>query len=151
MQTYLFAMADLDDNILQENLFFLTGALSRKLSKEADDVFATVGLSSSHALILLLVRQEPGIQPSQLAEKLHLKPSTITRLVAKLERRKLVGKTSEGRATTIVCTSDGQEMAGSIVEKWSQLLQEKQEQLGERYVEVLSEMIANALDSLDNE
>ncbi len=143
-------MAD-SESILKENLFFLAGALSRKLSKEADDVFATVGLSSSHALILLLVHQEPGVQPSQLAGKLHLKPSTITRLVAKLERRQLVEKESQGRAKSIVCTSKGNSMAANIEEKWDTLLQDKQEQLGDRYTEVLSEMIANALDSLSEE
>lgn len=141
-------MADSESSMLEDNLFFLTGALSRKLSRQADDVFATVGLSSSHALILVIVSQEPEIQPGTLAQKLHLKPSTITRLVAKLERRQLVEKQSEGRATNIVCTTEGHEMAEDIEQKWNQLLTDKREQLGDRYVEVLSEMIANALDSL---
>lgn len=144
-------MADSDDNILQDNLFFLAGALYRRLTKEADEEFATVGLSSSHALILLLVHQEPGIQPSHLARKLHLKPSTITRLVAKLERRQLVEKESQGRATSIVCTNEGEDLAVTVNKKWEKLLQDKQQQLGDRYTEVLSEMIANALDSLSEE
>jgi len=141
-------MADTENTILNNNLFFLTGALSRKLSNEADEVFATVGLSSSHALLLLLIHQNPGIRPSSLAEKLHLKPSTITRLVDKLERRQLVEKETEGRATSIACTNEGDELSTVIKEKWNQLLQDKQENLGERYVEVLSEMIANAIDTL---
>jgi len=141
-------MADTDNAILNNNLFFLSGALSRKLSNEADEVFATVGLSSSHALLMLLIHQNPGIRPSSLAEKLHLKPSTITRLVDKLERRQLVEKETEGRATSIACTNEGDELSTVIKEKWNQLLQDKQENLGERYVEVLSEMIANAIDTL---
>ena len=141
-------MADTENTILNNNLFFLTGALSRKLSNEADEVFATVGLSSSHALLLLLIHQNPGIRPSSLAEKLHLKPSTITRLVDKLERRQLVEKETEGRATSIACTSEGDDLSEVIKEKWNKLLQNKQENLGERYVEVLSEMIANAIDTL---
>lgn len=143
-------MADSENPILQENLFFLSGALSRALTHEADEVFATMGLASSHALILLLVHEDPEIQPSQLADKLYLKPSTITRLVQKLERRKLVEKTSEGRATKIVCTNEGNEMAKEIKEKWSSLMDQKREQLGNRYVEVLSEMIANAINAISN-
>ena len=117
-------------NILQENLFFLTGALSRKLSKEADDAFASIGLSSSHALILVMINRDPEIQPSTLAKKLHLKPSTITRLVQKLERRKLVERESKGRATAIVCTTKGNELTEDVHETWEQLLEEKEEQLG---------------------
>lgn len=144
-------MADSENPILQENLFFLTGALSRALTKEADDVFATLGLASSHALIVLLVHENPGIQPSQLAEKLYLKPSTITRLVQKLERRKLVDKSSEGRATKIVCTNKGNEIAQEIREKWNNLMDRKRDRLGDRYVEVLSEMIANAINAISNQ
>lgn len=144
-------MANTKQPILDENLFFLSGALARKLSGEADEAFASVGLSASHALILLLVHQEPEIQPSTLAEKLYLKPSTITRLVNKLERRHLVIRESMGRATSIVCTSEGVEVASQIENRWQNLLKEKQEQLGERYVEVLSEMIANALETITDE
>jgi len=136
-------------NILQENLFFLTGALSRKLSKEADDAFASIGLSSSHALILVMINRDPEIQPSTLAKKLHLKPSTITRLVQKLERRKLVERESKGRATAIVCTTKGNELTEDVHETWEQLLEEKEEQLGERYVHVFAEMIENAIDTMD--
>lgn len=144
-------MAENNDRVMEENLFFLTSALSRKLTSEADDVFATMGLSSSHALLLLFIKKEPEIQPSSLAGKMHLKPSTITRLVQKLETRQLVTKRSEGRATSIVCTNEGEELASSIEDKWQRLLADKRDQLGERYLEVLSEMIANALETIDAE
>ncbi|MDZ7683585.1 MAG: MarR family transcriptional regulator [Fodinibius sp.] len=140
----------MDSNILQENIFFLAGALSRKLSKEADDAFATVGLSHSHALILVLVEADPGIQPSSVAEQLSLQPSTITRLVQKLERRQLVERESKGRATSIVCTAKGSNIAAEVRQKWEQLLADKKEQLGDRYVNVLAEMIENALEAMDS-
>lgn len=143
-------MAEAEDKILTENLFFLAGALSRKLSGEADEVFASVGLSSSHALLLVLIQDEPRIQPSALADKLYLEPSTITRLVQKLERRELVGRESEGRASYISCTDKGEEVAGDIKNRWRELLDQKREELGERYVEVLSEMISNALDAIES-
>ncbi|GAA5522525.1 MarR family transcriptional regulator [Aliifodinibius salicampi] len=143
-------MADERDLDLSQNLFFLAGALSRELSYQADEAFASVGLSSSHALLLLLIHRDPGVQPGALANKLHLKPSTITRLVQKLERRELVEKESQGRATAISCTGKGIRMAERISEQWQELLQGKQEELGERYVSVLSEMISKALDTMEN-
>ncbi|MGM0546173.1 MAG: MarR family winged helix-turn-helix transcriptional regulator [Bacteroidota bacterium] len=138
-------------DIVENNLFFLTGALSRKLTNQADETFATVGLSSSHALLLWLIYDNPNAQPSQLANQMQLKPSTITRLVQKLERRELVKKQSEGRATSIRCTGQGENLAQDIQQKWEQLIQQQKDKLGDRYVEVLSEMIANALDAMDEE
>ncbi len=141
-------MTNTDDSLPNNNLFFLTSALSRTLTRQADETFATVGLSSSHSLILWMVKENPEIQPGALANKLKLKPSTITRLVQKLERRGLVERKSKGRATSIVCTSEGSELAYSISQQWEKLLNQKREELGERYVEVLSEMISNALESV---
>ncbi|WP_441001227.1 MarR family winged helix-turn-helix transcriptional regulator [Fodinibius sp. SL11] len=139
------------DKLIENNIFFLTSAFARKLVKQADEVFETIGLSSSHALLLHLVHKNPEIQPSQLAEILHLKPSTITRLVQKLEQRGWVRKESAGRATKVVCTNDGKDTATKIQQKWEELIQRKGEQLGERYVEVLSEMISNALDTMEEQ
>lgn len=143
-------MADAEAKILTENLFFLAGAFSRKLSGRADEAFASKGLSSSHALLLVLIQDEPRIQPSSLAEKLYLKPSTITRLVQKLERRELVDRESEGRASHISCTNKGEDVAAEVKKRWQELLDQKREELGERYVEVLSEMISNALDAIES-
>lgn len=139
-------MATDQDQILSDNLFFLTSAFSRLLSREADEVFSSVGLSSSHVLILHLVDNNPNIQPGNLAKKLYLKPSTITRLVQKLERRGFVERKSEGRATSVVCTKKGSELVLETQKLWSRLIDQKREQLGNRYVEVLSEMISNAME-----
>lgn len=136
-------------DILQNNLFFLSSALYRKLRSEANEVFATTGLSYSHALILVLVHKDPEIQPSVLAERMHLKPSTVTRLVQKLETHQLVKKESNGRAISIACTSEGGKVAEEIEQKWHKLVNQKKDELGDRYVDVLSEMIANALDEMD--
>lgn len=139
----------MDNKLTENNIFFLASAFSRRLGNQADEAFETIGLSSSHALLLYLVNKNPEIQPSRLAEILYLKPSTITRLVQKLERRRLVEKQSEGRATKVVCTSDGQDTAEKVEKKWGALIQQKRAELGERYVDVLSEMISNALDTIE--
>lgn len=141
-------MDDQPTEITAQNIYFLTSALARKLTGQADEAFASIGLSSSHALLLLFIYEEPGIQPSMLAEKLYLKPSTITRLVQKLERRELVTKEPEGRSKSIACTSKGKEMAAKVDETWQQLFRQKETELGERYVAVLSEMISKAIKEI---
>jgi hypothetical protein len=62
-----------------------------------------------------------------------------------------VEKRSEGRATNIVCTSKGGDVAIRIEKQWNELLTEKRDQLGDRYVNVLSEMIAQTLDTVTDQ
>ena len=80
-------------------LYFSSNALARKIEKLANDSWKKVGLTPSHAYLLMLAIEEPGIQPSALVRQLLLTPSTITRLIEKLEEKKLVVRTTEGKLT----------------------------------------------------
>jgi DNA-binding MarR family transcriptional regulator len=82
-------------------LYFSSNALARKIEKLAGESWKKVGLSPSHAYLLMLVIEEPGIQPTELAKQLLLTPSTITRLIEKLEEKKLVVRTTEGKVTNV--------------------------------------------------
>jgi DNA-binding MarR family transcriptional regulator len=91
-------------------IYFASGALARKIEKLAIESWKKVGLSPSHAYLLMMVIEEPGMQPGALAEELQLSPSTITRLIEKLEEKKLVVRTSEGKLTNVYPTPKGKEM-----------------------------------------
>jgi DNA-binding MarR family transcriptional regulator len=91
-------------------LYFTTAALARKVEKLALESWAPVGLSPSHGYLLLAVLEEPGIQPTQLGNHLQLKPSTITRLMEKLEFQKLLVRLSEGRLTSVYPTQKAKEL-----------------------------------------
>ncbi|RYY97204.1 MAG: MarR family transcriptional regulator, partial [Chitinophagaceae bacterium] len=82
-------------------LYFMSGALARKVEKLAQESWAPVGLSPSHAYLLLATLDEPGIGPGALAGQLQLQPSTITRLMQKLEEKKLIVRTTEGKLTSV--------------------------------------------------
>jgi DNA-binding MarR family transcriptional regulator len=85
-------------------LYFSSNALARKIEKLANDSWKKVGLTPSHAYLLMLAIEEPGIQPSVLVKQLLLTPSTITRLIEKLEEKKLVVRTMEGKLTNVYPT-----------------------------------------------
>lgn len=76
-----------EKNVYCNCLYYSVNALSRKMTKMADEEFAITGLSSSYAFIMMTVNSKPKIQPNQLAEIMMLMPSTVTRLVEKLELR----------------------------------------------------------------
>lgn len=78
--------------------------MARKIEKLANESWKKVGLTPSHAYLLMLAIDEPGIQPSALVKQLLLTPSTITRLIEKLEEKKLVIRTTEGKLTNVYPT-----------------------------------------------
>lgn len=91
-------------------LYFSSNALARKVEKLANDSWKKVGLTPSHAYLLMLAIEEPGIQPSALVKELLLTPSTITRLIEKLEEKKLVVRTTEGKLTNVYPTPKAKAM-----------------------------------------
>lgn len=92
------------DSQFSQCLYFSANALARKIEKLAIECWKPVGLSPSHAYLLILVLRDPGLQPTVVGEELQLTPSTITRLVEKLEEKKLVIRTNEGKLTNIYPT-----------------------------------------------
>jgi DNA-binding MarR family transcriptional regulator len=97
-------------------LYFTSAALARKIEKMASESWKKVGLSPSHAYLLIAVLEEPGIQPTALAEHLQLQPSTITRFIEKLEEKKLAVRTTEGRLTNVYPTPKAKELQPKMME-----------------------------------
>ena len=91
-------------------MYFASNTLARKTEKLALAAWKKTGLSPSHAYLLMIVLEEPGIQPGALSLELHLTPSTITRLIEKLEEKKLVIRTAEGKTTFVYPTAKSKEM-----------------------------------------
>jgi len=97
-------------------MYFSANALARKIEKLAVDSWKMIGLSPSHAYLLMAVISEPGIQPGGLADELQLTPSTITRLIEKLEEKKLVVRTTEGKLTNVYPTPKAKELQPKMKE-----------------------------------
>jgi MarR family transcriptional regulator, organic hydroperoxide resistance regulator len=91
-------------------MYFVSNALARKIERLASEAWKKVNLSPSHAYLLMMVIEEPGFQPGALSSEMHLSPSTITRLIEKLEDKKLVIRTTEGKQTNVYPTPKGKEL-----------------------------------------
>lgn len=131
-----------------QSLFFASNSLNRLLNNLADEAFRELGLSSSYAFLLMLVNDQPGIQPMELSKKLQLTPSTITRLVEKMEYQGYVERKSEGRSTHINLTKKGEVLQPELQNAWKSLNDEYTSILGDRYTDVLSEMTYKASEQI---
>ncbi len=110
-----------NENFLESCLFFNTNALSRYLLKLAEKEFKHLDLSPAHASLLLLVYDTPGISPKQLSCHLHLTPSTITRFIDSLEKKKLVVRKAKGKSALITASDKGLELKRSIALSYKKL------------------------------
>lgn len=99
----------------KECLYFSANVLARKIEKLASASWKKVNLSPSHAYLLLIVLEEPGVQPGTLSGELQLTPSTITRLVEKLEEKELVVRTTSGKLTNLYPTPKAKKLLPELV------------------------------------
>ncbi len=98
------------DSQYYQCLYFTSNALARKVEKLAIESWKQVELSPSHGYVLMAVLEEPGVQPSRLSDEMQLTPSTITRLLEKLEEKKLIIRTTEGKITNVYPTPKAKEL-----------------------------------------
>ena len=131
-------------------LFFTTVKLSRVFGKIAEEAFSKTGLSPSHALLLYLVNQKEEILQKELGETLHLTPSTITRLIEKLEHKTLVSKRCEGKSVILSTTPQGIALQKSIMESWILLHEQYQGILTEEETAQFLNLSKKLLGKLEN-
>ncbi len=129
-------------------LLFSANALSRAITAIGDEEFGRFGMCYSHAYLLCEVVGQPGISPSELSETLYLTPSTITRLVEKLEQKHYVRRESEGKKTLIYATAEGTAIQPEIAEAWGRVGKRYSHLLGETNVCELTQQVFKAAKAL---
>lgn len=131
-------------NFLETCLFFNTNAFSRHLLKLAETEFKHLKISPAHGSLLFLVFDTPGISPKELSRLLQLTPSTITRFVDSLAKKKLVRRETKGKSVLVFPTPKSMDMQGSIALAYKKLYLAYSKILGRDEAMLLSHRIAKA-------
>jgi MarR family transcriptional regulator, organic hydroperoxide resistance regulator len=118
-------------------LYYSTNALSRILSKIAEEEFAFTGLSPSYAFLLMIINDKPGIQPTEISQIMMLNPSTVTRFVEKMVDKGYLEKKSEGKSAYIYPLEKSINIDDKLKEAWMNLYN--------RYIGILGEAEAKEL------
>jgi DNA-binding MarR family transcriptional regulator len=130
-------------------LYFASNALARNITRLAEEAYAPTGLAPSHAMLLMAVIDQPGINPTEIAEIMLLKPSTVTRLVEKLEQKGLATRQSNGKFTEIYPTEEGNRLNMKIKSAWMDLYRQYTSLLGEEVGTQLAALSYKAAKTLD--
>jgi len=139
---------DAEKSILNHCLYFTANSLSRVITRMAEKEFRKTGLSPSHAFLMMLVMDDPGIGQKSLCEQLNLAPSTVTRFVDALVHRGYLTRQSEGKTVNIYPTETGSELRGEIDAAWKRLHERYAGILGLEADDELTALIDQAAEKL---
>jgi DNA-binding MarR family transcriptional regulator len=130
--------------VLHHCLYFTANTLARVISRLAEEEFRITGLSPSHAFLMMLVNDHPGIGQKDLCEQLHLAPSTVTRFIDALVHKGLLMRKTDGKLSRVSATDAGQALQEDIADAWERLHQRYAHVLGLKYGDALTAMIDDA-------
>jgi DNA-binding MarR family transcriptional regulator len=74
---------------------------------------AKLGVTGRERLIVRIVGERPGITPGELAEVLHVHPSTVTALLKRLERKRHILRTADAadaRSSRLTLSASGRRL-----------------------------------------
>jgi len=131
------SMNEKKDSIFCKCLYFSANGFARMMTKMAEEEFAVTGITPSYAFLLMSVNSNPGIHPKDISEAMLLTPSTVTRLLEKLEHKGLLERKSIGKITEVYPTEKSLKLNVTIKSAWSSLY--------DRYCEILGEDEAKKL------
>ena len=108
----------------------------RRLHRLLDGIYQErmrpFGLIGSMLSIMFIIGKNPGINQKDIAEKLVLTPSTMSRDVKKLQKKGWVSieKGSDSRASELYITDEGYELLEEVSPVWEDIQQKVTELLG---------------------
>lgn len=137
------------EKILNGCLYFSTNSLARLITRLADEEFRVTGLSPAHAFVMMVVIDKPGIAPGEISNRLQIAPSTVTRFIDQLERKELLKRESEGKTVKIFSSQKGKELQENIDSAWKGLHDRYTNILGDKYSDVLTQLINDAIKKLE--
>ena len=133
-------------------LYFNLNALTRKVNRVWESEFRQTGLSAPHAYVMRLVLSEPGISQKQLAEELHLDPSTVTRFVDALAERQLVRRdtrNTDRRSAAVLPTAEGKRLQKKLEKIGEELFRAMRTRLGDKHFQELVTALREARSTLE--
>jgi DNA-binding MarR family transcriptional regulator len=130
-------------------LYFSANALARSITRMAEEEFAATGLPPSYAFILMTVNKQPGLAAGEIAATMLLDPSTITRLMEKLETKGYIKRHSEGKFTRVYPLAPSLELDPVIKQAWKKLYERYTAALGDLQTADLAQQLFSLSQKLE--
>ena len=130
-------------------LYFTANSLARTITRMAEEEFGKLGMTPSHAFLLMVAIDKPGISQKELSESLHLAQSTVSRFTDALVQRGFVEKRVSGKIAQVYPTAKGEAQMEEMHAIWKGLHARYSKVLGEENGDALSALVGEAHKKLE--
>lgn len=130
-------------------MYYSANVLARIITKFAEEEFGTIGMSPSHAFLLMTINDKPGIRPMEISEIMMLSPSTITRFIEKMENKEYVWRKTVGKFIEVYPTDKCLSVNTKLHKAWKNLYNRYTHILGESHARLLTMTIYEAAKKLE--
>lgn len=120
-------------------LYFTANSLARIITEMTERAFSKMGISASYGHLMLIIIDNPDLSLSELSKQMHVKPSTMTRFIDKLEHLGFVKRELVGRTASVSATKQGNELRLQIMDALKTLYENYCEVLGKDFAMKLTE------------
>jgi len=137
--------------LLQNTTGQLLARTCKLLRIRAHTVLGEVGLYRGQQFVLSALWEQEGISQSELAEQLHVQPSTITNALQRMERAGLVERrhdTEDQRVSRVYLTDAGRDIREAVEAIWAELEEQAFAGLSPEEIEVFRRLMAQVYDNL---
>jgi DNA-binding MarR family transcriptional regulator len=131
-------------------LYYSANALARRIGRLADREFKPTGLAPSLGFVVMTVNKKPGIASGEIADIMQLQPSTVTRLIDKLEKQGYLKRTTEGKFILVYPTARAARLDESLRAAWKKLYERYSSILGNQESNELTASIYEACSKLES-
>ena len=141
-------------SMFEECLYFNVTKFTRTINVLWEESYRPVGLSPSHAYMMLFILENPGETPNKLAQRMGLKISTVTRFIDSLSAKGLVERKKENtdkRECSVYATKSGENLKIELKKISKKLHTKIRKILGETNVAKTIDILKKFNTAMNNE
>jgi len=134
------------------NTFHSTvNSFSRTLTSFFDDKLSRFNLATSYIELMIVMKENDSVSQKEIAERLSLAPSTITRFVDKLKKEGYLTKKRDGRNMAIELTHKGRQVSAEMDNEYRAAVDEIGNLMGEKYLETVGKLLEYGSAEIEKE
>jgi DNA-binding MarR family transcriptional regulator len=125
-------------------------SFSREVSRHFDSFFEVKGLTTSYVELLLILSESDEVSQKDIAEKMNLAPSTITRFIGKLEKAGYIKKSRDGKTMSISLANRKKKDVEALKRLYEKAELDLQKKLGEKFIETTTKLLEYGTEGMQD-
>jgi MarR family transcriptional regulator, organic hydroperoxide resistance regulator len=126
-------------------------SFSREISRHYDSYFEESGLTTSYVELLLILLHSGECSQKEIAERMNLAPSTITRFIGKLKKSGYIEKSRDGKTMSVSLDEKKKEQVIELEQLFNRAEEDLKVVLGQKFIETTGRLLKYGITQLQNE